>query len=62
MSVLKVNRRSDSYERSFSEYPTVRYNKRNPHEFLLQSAKIMVSVREIFLNDEHDLEYHEDFW
>ena len=24
---------------------------------ILQSAKLMVSVREIFLNDEHDLEY-----
>ena len=24
---------------------------------ILQSAKLMVSVREIFLNDEHDMEY-----
>ena len=24
---------------------------------IMQSAKLMVSVREIFLNDEHDLEY-----
>lgn len=24
---------------------------------ILQSAKLMVSVREIFLNDEHDIEY-----
>ena len=26
-------------------------------EAILQSAKLLVSVREIFLNDEHDLEY-----
>ena len=26
-------------------------------DMILQSAKLMVSVREIFLNDEHDIEY-----
>ena len=29
---------------------------------ILQSAKLMVAMREIFLNDEHDLEYSDTIW
>lgn len=32
-------------------------SKMNKEQTILQSAKLLVSVREIFLNDEHDIEY-----